>query len=387
MSEGLFTLAYKLVKKGEDPPAPTFLMGFDSLPIRAEKSLYDLAEWVRLYSVLATYLNGTPSARLAEELGNDQPPPGIETKNWREWQNRFQMHLQKYGHTIYNLDFANPVPADDPSPLLETMKLFLSGQGVNPYSRQKTAILRREQATQTILNRLKGLRLNIFRKSLAWAQRYAPLREDGLADVGLSYPLLRQMLRELGHRFVEVGMIDEPDDVFWLKEDEIEQAVGKLDSKESLDDLSGIFPQRKATWQAGKRISPPLMLPQIKFLGKNIEELKSGRSKGRDREGLKGVAASPGSVTAPACVVHGPEDFAQMKTGDVLVAPITTPAWTPLFARASAIVTDVGGPLSHGSIVAREYGIPAVLGTGTATKRIRDGQVITVNGSNGKVFW
>ncbi|KPK04742.1 MAG: hypothetical protein AMJ56_16915 [Anaerolineae bacterium SG8_19] len=129
------------------------------------------------------------------------------------------------------------------------------------------------------------------------------------------------------------------------------------------------------------------MLPQIKFLGKNIEELKSGRSKRRDREGLKGVAASPGSVTAPACVVHGPEDFAQMKTGDVLVAPITTPAWTPLFARASAIVTDVGGPLSHGSIVAREYGIPAVLGTGTATKRIRDGQVITVNGSNGKVFW
>ncbi|HCB50923.1 MAG TPA: hypothetical protein DEP47_15755 [Chloroflexi bacterium] len=297
------------------------------------------------------------------------------------------MHLQKYGHTIYNLDFANPVPADDPSPLLDTMKLFLSGQGVNPYSRQKTAILRREQATQTMLNRLKGLRLNLFRKSLAWAQRYAPLREDGLADVGLSYPLLRQMLRELGHRFVGAGMINEPDDVFWLKEDEIEQAVEKLDSKEALDDLSEIIPQRKSTWQAGKRISPPLMLPQIKFLGKNIEELKSGRSKRRDREGLKGVAASPGSVTAPACVVHGPEDFAQMKTGDVLVAPITTPAWTPLFARASAIVTDVGGPLSHGSIVAREYGIPAVLGTGTATKRIRDGQVITVNGSNGKVFW
>jgi phosphohistidine swiveling domain-containing protein len=387
MSEGLFTLAYKLIKKGEDPSAPTFLMGFDSLPIRAEKSLYDLAEWVRLYPVLATYLNGTPSARLAEELGNEQPPPGIETKNWREWQNRFQMHLQKYGHTIYNLDFANPVPADDPSPLLDTMKLFLSGQGVNPYSRQKTAILRREQATQTMLNRLKGLRLNLFRKSLAWAQRYAPLREDGLADVGLSYPLLRQMLRELGHRFVGAGMINEPDDVFWLKEDEIEQAVEKLDSKEALDDLSEIIPQRKSTWQAGKRISPPLMLPQIKFLGKNIEELKSGRSKRRDREGLKGVAASPGSVTAPACVVHGPEDFAQMKTGDVLVAPITTPAWTPLFARASAIVTDVGGPLSHGSIVAREYGIPAVLGTGTATKRIRDGQVITVNGSNGKVFW
>jgi rifampicin phosphotransferase len=75
-----------------------------------------------------------------------------------------------------------------------------------------------------------------------------------------------------------------------------------------------------------------------------------------------------------------------MKSGDVLVAPITTPAWTPLFALASAIVTDVGGPLSHGSIVAREYGIPAVLGTGVATRRIHDGQTITVDGGAGKVL-
>ena len=74
-----------------------------------------------------------------------------------------------------------------------------------------------------------------------------------------------------------------------------------------------------------------------------------------------------------------------MNVGDVLVASITTPAWTPLFARASAVVTDIGGPLSHGSIVAREYGIPAVLGTGTATSRIKPGQIITVNGSDGFV--
>ena len=75
-----------------------------------------------------------------------------------------------------------------------------------------------------------------------------------------------------------------------------------------------------------------------------------------------------------------------MKAGDVLVAPLTTPAWTPLFARAAAVVTDVGGPLSHGSIVAREYGIPAVLGTGAATKSIHSGQMITVDGSTGAVY-
>jgi phosphoenolpyruvate synthase/pyruvate phosphate dikinase len=127
-----------------------------------------------------------------------------------------------------------------------------------------------------------------------------------------------------------------------------------------------------------------MMLPQMRLLGIDLMAIKSGRKK-RKGNTLKGVSASPGLVTGPARVVNGPEEFAQMQTGDVLVAPLTTPAWTPLFARAAAIVTDVGGPLSHGSIVAREYGIPAVLGTGAATKRIRSGQVITVDGSAGVV--
>jgi pyruvate,water dikinase len=84
-------------------------------------------------------------------------------------------------------------------------------------------------------------------------------------------------------------------------------------------------------------------------------------------------------------VLHGPEDFGQMQPGCVLVAGITTPAWTPLFAMAAAVVTDVGGPLSHGSIVAREYGIPAVMGTGVATRRIQSGQTVTVDGAAGTV--
>ena len=100
---------------------------------------------------------------------------------------------------------------------------------------------------------------------------------------------------------------------------------------------------------------------------------------------LKGYGASAGKVSAPACVMQGPEDFKTMRPGDVIVAVTTTPAWTPLFVMASAVVTDIGGPLSHSSIVAREYGIPAVMATGTATKRIKQGQTITVDGSAGVV--
>ena len=100
---------------------------------------------------------------------------------------------------------------------------------------------------------------------------------------------------------------------------------------------------------------------------------------------IKGVSGSAGQVTAPARVLAGPQEFGQMEPGDVLVASITTPAWTSLFAMASGVVTDIGGPLSHSSIVAREYGIPAVLGTAVATRRIASGERIRVDGDAGTV--
>ena len=95
---------------------------------------------------------------------------------------------------------------------------------------------------------------------------------------------------------------------------------------------------------------------------------------------------SAGQITAPACVLREVKDFARMHPGDALVAVTTTPAWTPLFAMASAVVTDIGGPLSHSSIVAREYGIPAVMATSAGTRRIRSGQIVTVDGSAGTVL-
>ena len=98
-----------------------------------------------------------------------------------------------------------------------------------------------------------------------------------------------------------------------------------------------------------------------------------------------GAAASPGRATGTVRVIRDPADGAALQPGDVLVAPLTAPAWTPLFAIAAAVVTDVGSPLAHASIIAREYGIPAVVGCGDATLRLKDGQHVTVDGSAGVV--
>ena len=175
--------------------------------------------------------------------------------------------------------------------------------------------------------------------------------------------------------------------MFWLTGEEAERAATALDAGRPIGpDADAAIAARKATWRGNRLVNPPGWLPATgvfyrlfkRFMPSN-EEVQTGPT-------LTGLGASGGTATGPARLLRGPDDFARMQPGDVLVAPITTPAYTPFFAMAAAVVTDVGGPLSHSSIVAREYGIPAVLGTGSATARIQDGDVITVDGDKGVVI-
>src|SRR5919107_89726 len=385
-SEALFTAFYnRLVRREGDPLPQTFLLGFDSMPIQAEKSLYDLGTWSREHPDLARALARTPSEQILDLLHAEEPLSGVDTEVWHEWQSRFQAHLNRYGHTVYNLDFVNPVPADDPAPLFDTLKFYLRGEGQNPHERQRRMARRREEATRTVLERLDAPRRNLFCRLLEWAQGVAPVREDALADVGLGWPVMRRMLLELGRRLTEAEAVEKPADVFWLRRDEVEKMAASLDATETQHaSLTDTVEQRKMLWRGQRRGSPPPILPEGGWGGGFRKGMPAG-SEEQTGDTIKGVAASAGQVTAPARLLGGPEDFGKMQPREVLVASITTPAWTSLFAMASAVVTDVGGPLSHSSIVAREYGIPAVLGTGVATRRIRSEQNIRVDGDAGTV--
>jgi len=288
---------------------------------------------------------------------------------------------------IYQMDFAHPLPLDRPEPMLEIIKMYLRGEGTNPHQRQQASEQKRIETSQQMLGRVKGIRGWIFRKTLGWGQSMAAVREDALAGIGLGYPVLRRMLRELGRRLVAQGRIASRDDIFWLEKTEIDACVASLDA--GLPPAESLQPkvlERRAYWQRAKNETPPPMMPvKERVVGIKVDMFLAAEGGDQSGDQLKGTPTSAGKVTAPACVLHGPQDFDQMRLGDILVAGTTTPAWTPLFAMAAGVVTDIGGPLSHGSIVAREYGIPAVLGTGVATKRIRNGQMITVDGSNGVV--
>jgi pyruvate,water dikinase len=373
-------------KNQDDPPAQTFLLGFDSQPILADKALYDLAQWSREQTALAEYLTQTPAEQVVAHLEDEAPAAGVANAVWQDWRARFNEHLAQFGNAIYNMDFVNAVPADAPAPILETLKFYMRGQGTSPYQRQQEAVERREQETQSVLNRVGPLRRAIFRKLLTWAQNSAPDRENGLATVGLGWPLLRRLLRELGRRLVEAGAIAQRDDVFWLEGAEVSQAATALDAGQTqLDSLSDLVAARKMQWRGRASVAPPQLLPKDSWMAKRYERLMPAHSTEQTGAVIKGIPVGEGKITAPARVLYGPEDFGTMQPGEVLVAGITTPAWTPLFALASAVVTDIGGPLSHSSIVAREYGIPAVLGTGVGTKRIQSGQMIAVDGDAGTV--
>ena len=387
-SEQLFTRVYeKMVRQEGDPAAPAFVMGYESIPIKGEKALFDLGQWCREREPLATYLTNTPTERLLAQLDQDEAPADVLADDWREWQGCFREYLERYGYSIYDMDFAKPLPMDEPGPMLEMLKLFIAGRGTNPHERQRASAERREEAVKAVRARLKGFKRWAFEKTLKWAQSLAPLREDGIAEIGLGYPVLRQMLRELGRRFAERGAIQQADDIFWLEAAEVEALVAALERGKIVEDMAESVRERKAAWKARKRVTPPPQLPAgKKYMGFDVESMLAGGEGSGEGNTIKGAATSAGRVTAPACVLHGPEDFDRMEPGHILVAGITTPAWTPLFAMAAGVVTDVGGPMSHGSIVAREYGIPAVMGTGVATRRIQSGQVITVDGGEGVVI-
>ncbi|HSB65129.1 MAG TPA: PEP/pyruvate-binding domain-containing protein [Anaerolineales bacterium] len=389
-SEMLFTRVYeKMIRRADDPAASTYLMGYDSTPIQAEKSLYDLAEWIRACPPIAAHVSATSTDDLVAELASPESPLEGEQgmQYWSELRQRFQTHLSSYGHIIYDVDFTKPLPLDKPAPMLETIKMYLQGSGANPHERQRNAEQKRLQSTASILNRHKGLRRWAFRKTLDMAQVMAQVRENALADIGLGYPLLRRMLHALGGYFTKAGVIKQPQDIFWLEMEQVNNTITAMEHGEALNDFSISVAERQATHEALKHVIPPPTLPpKKKYMGFDMAAFTPAAAESQTGDTLKGIPASPGHVTAAACVLRDPQDFDQMRPGDILVASTTTPAWTPLFAMASAIVTDIGGPLSHGSIVAREYGIPAVMGTGVATRRIKSGQMITVDGASGTVI-
>jgi rifampicin phosphotransferase len=225
-------------------------------------------------------------------------------------------------------------------------------------------------------------RLDAFRRLLADTQLLVPLREEQVQEWTLSWPVMRRAVFRIGEELAARGAMARPDDVFFLTRLEALTGLRGERLPPTID-----IPARRATREHQIGLVPPLLIGRPNFALRRVWEafprlLGAVRS---DRAILSGSPASPGRVAARVRVIRGPAQFGELESGEILVCPLTAPAWTPLFTLAAAVVTDVGSAASHASIMAREYGIPAVVGCGDATNRLQTGMCVTVDGSTGNV--
>jgi phosphohistidine swiveling domain-containing protein len=271
-------------------------------------------------------------------------------------------------HAVQSVDWVHPTAGE------------LGWQPPQPSDRHRELAAHREQLTARCTAALAdrpALRAR-FLALLEVAQRYAVLREQQARRFTLAWPLLRRCALRLGEQLHATGVLDQAGDVFFLSRAELQQAS-------SLGDVVG---HRRAVWERQRRLLAPLTIGRPPRLVQRelLATVDAVRTSGPVAEdAVVGQPASPGRATGPVRIVTDPGDFDRFQPGEVLVARATAPAWTPLFARAAAVVTDGGTLAAHASLVAREYGIPAVVATGDATSRLSDGQRVTVDGGAGTV--
>lgn len=218
-----------------------------------------------------------------------------------------------------------------------------------------------------------------FDRLLGLARQIGPITETHNYWIDrMAQARLRTFVMRVGARLAEAGVIERKSDVLFLRRAEVPDLL------RDPADRRPVVAARKDEYDRWRRVTPPSRI------GKPSDEGSSGRFGGErfakeDDATVRGTGASAGVVRGPARIVLGPEDFARVRPGDIIVAPSSNPSWVPLFTIAAGLVTNTGGVLSHAAVVAREFALPAVVGTGDATTRIAEGQLLELDGTTGYV--
>jgi len=259
-----------------------------------------------------------------------------------------------------------------------------AGSAMRPAGDHDRLVATRQAAEAAAFHALASSprKLAAFRRLLAETQHLVPLREEHVRELTIAWPVLRRAVLRIGEALVGSGQISQPDDIFFLDKAEVTAALRGDRLPASVDPSA-----RHSTWERQRGLIAPMLIGHVNPFLRRVWE-SYPRLMGAvpsERAIVSGTPASPGRATATVRVIHGPDQFDELEAGEILVAPLTAPAWTPLFTRAAAVVTDIGSAAAHASIIAREYGIPAVVGCGDATSRLRTGMRVTVDGDTGNV--
>lgn len=382
----------------EEKDLVIMLRGFESIATRTDEELWNLAKLGEECGLRQTIEN-TPSDQLLEHLRKEDA-----AKTWLEG---FQRFLSIYGNRVVaaHLDVTTPTWIEDPRPVIDTLKGYYgrmeSGWDFNE-SRKKIH-QEREKVIKEFESKLEGeAARKEFRRLLKAAQGVYAFQEDHgfYIDQG-STAALRNAIMACGKRLYRRGLLEDREDAVFLTFPELVEVMEMLVYNEKCARyhygalIPNLIRERKsdnqmATYESEAPLTfgnvPDKMTDPIgiKVFG-IIDEILHPKGVKEPQQRLEGFPGAPGKVEGPAKVVMDYGDFQKIGPGEILVCPYTGTAWTPLFVKIAGVVTDTGGMLTHAAIAAREYNIPAVVGTWNATNSINDGDIIRIDGDAGVV--
>ena len=279
-------------------------------------------------------------------------------------------------HRRGELEFANPTWAETPDYVLGVVRSYLADdRGSDPLATYALRAADADAAAAESRARLRGpVESAVFERVLGWGRASARTRENMKSEAIRWLAAIRHALLALGRFMVQEGALTSVDDIFFLEYDELADLVA-----DPSRDRRGLIAGRRAEHARLEKLTPPPVV-----VG-SWDESPAVWSGDRNVRTLTGIAVSSGVARGRARVFVSVSSDEHVLPGEILVAPFTDPGWTPYFVPAAGIVVDMGGLLSHGSIIAREYGIPAVVNVGPATRIIETGQIIEVDGDAGEV--
>jgi pyruvate,water dikinase len=379
-----FSDFYKdLVHPEDETEGYEALQGFVTRSLDAGRGLWRLSRIVRNSPSLRKQFDELDAKTLLGALENSG-----EGKAFLSELNAYLVEFGWRSDAVY--DIADIPWREDPSIPLQTLQGFIRlNEEANPDTLFERSIKRREELLARARAAAAGdaAKLAKLEELYEAARRNMQVTEDHafwIDQMGVN--TLRLPALEAGRRLTQRGQLSSPDDVFYLLLDDLKEVLVKG------GDRKAITAQRRAEMAQFAEIVPPLTLGEpppmtddpfvdaviVRMLGPVFEPV-------REPDILRGLAASPGVVRGVAKVVRSLSEASKLQPGDIMVCEMTVPPWTPLFSTVSAVVADTGGILSHCAIVAREYKLPAVVGTVLGTRTIKDGMILTVDGSKGIV--
>lgn len=370
----VFAPHYERLLGASDPPHHSVLFrGYPSPGLDAQQALYELSRRLRADPEAAALLGSASPAELARD-----------PRRLPDWLRReLDGHHREYGHQVRNLDFYFPTLGEDPEETLAALMALVHHDLESPHALLEKSRREREEAQARVLALLRdvGPEGDDLAELMGCFQTNAAVRERAIFSFQLGWPLLRRALSALGRALADWETLEEPEQVFFLERDELAGAVAARERGDEPTAFAEVARGRRRTWERRRALEPPETIPRE--TGNPQVRRRCGFVDDAEGPRLVGQGVSAGFYRGRVRIVNDLAD--PIAKGDVLVTPTASPALTPLMLLAGALVVDLGGGASHSSLVARELGLPTVVNTLEATRRLRDGQIVEVHGGEGVV--